>query len=40
LQFDAESQLLAARRQLLADRISLARALGGKWMAAEMGENL
>jgi len=32
LQFDAESQLLAARRQLIADRISLARALGGEWM--------
>ncbi len=33
LYFEAESQLLAARRQLLADRISLARALGGSWMA-------
>jgi NodT family efflux transporter outer membrane factor (OMF) lipoprotein len=36
LQFDAESQLLAARRQLFADRITLARALGGEWMDEEM----
>lgn len=36
LQFDAESQLLAARWQLLADRISLARALGGEWMDGEL----
>jgi outer membrane protein TolC len=36
LHFDAESQLLAARRQLLSDRISLARALGGTWMAEEL----
>ncbi len=36
LQFEAESQLLSARRQLFADRISLARALGGNWMADEM----
>lgn len=36
LQFDAESQLLAARRQLLADRISLARALGGEWPEEEL----
>ncbi len=34
LQLDAEAQLLAARRQLLSDRISLHRALGGGWMAA------
>ena len=34
--FDAESQLLAARRQLVADRITLARALGGRWMDEEM----
>jgi len=40
LQFDAESQLLAARRQLLTDRISLARALGGEWMKAEMEKTL
>lgn len=30
-QFDAESALLAARRQLISDRIALARALGGRW---------
>ena len=32
LHFSAESQLLAARRQLISDRISLARALGGDWI--------
>jgi len=31
--FDAERQLLAARRTLIAHRITLARALGGEWMA-------
>jgi NodT family efflux transporter outer membrane factor (OMF) lipoprotein len=36
LHFDAQSQLLAARRQLIADRITLARALGGEWMNVEM----
>ncbi len=30
--FDSQSRLVAARRQLLTDRISLARALGGSWM--------
>lgn len=34
--FDISSRLLAARRQLLADRISLARALGGDWMQDKM----
>ncbi len=34
--FDAESELLSARRQLISDRITLARALGGGWM----GENI
>jgi len=34
--FTARSQLLAAKRQLLSDRISLARALGGDWMEEEM----
>ncbi len=34
--FTARSQLLAAKRQLLSDRISLARALGGGWMEEEM----
>lgn len=35
LHFDAQSQLLAARRQFIADRITLARALGGAWMEKE-----
>ncbi len=34
--FTARSRLLAARRQLISDRISLARALGGEWMEEEM----
>lgn len=38
--FDVSSRLLAARRQLLADRISLARALGGEWMRTEMNSRL
>ncbi|MEE8423095.1 MAG: efflux transporter outer membrane subunit [Thermodesulfobacteriota bacterium] len=33
--FDAQAKLLAAQRQLLSDRISLARALGGNWMDME-----
>jgi len=36
IDFDISSRLLAARRQLLADRISLARALGGDWMQDKM----
>ncbi len=36
LHFDAQSQLLAARRQLVAERITLARALGGEWMDEAM----
>ncbi len=36
LHFNAQSQLLAARRQLLSQRISLARALGGSWMADQL----
>ncbi len=36
LAFDAESDLLAARRQLISDRVSLARALGGHWMLDAM----
>lgn len=32
LHFNVQSRLLSARRQLLSDRISLARALGGSWM--------
>jgi NodT family efflux transporter outer membrane factor (OMF) lipoprotein len=38
--FTAESQLLAARRQLISDRISLARALGGDWMEKEVENRL
>lgn len=38
--FNARSQLLAARRQLLADRITLARALGGSWMSAELEQKM
>ncbi|UCD48147.1 MAG: efflux transporter outer membrane subunit [Deltaproteobacteria bacterium] len=34
--FTARSRLLAAKRQLISDRISLARALGGDWMEEEM----
>jgi NodT family efflux transporter outer membrane factor (OMF) lipoprotein len=40
LLFDAESQLLAARGQLIADRITLARALGGDWMDAQLEDRL
>jgi NodT family efflux transporter outer membrane factor (OMF) lipoprotein len=32
LQLEVETQLLSAKRQLIADRISLIRALGGSWM--------
>jgi NodT family efflux transporter outer membrane factor (OMF) lipoprotein len=34
--FEARSRLLSAQRQLLTDRISLARALGGNWMLDKM----
>ncbi len=34
--FNSQSQLLAAQRQLLSQRISLARALGGHWMARQL----
>jgi NodT family efflux transporter outer membrane factor (OMF) lipoprotein len=34
LHLETESSLLAARRQLIADRISLGRSLGGRWMMA------
>lgn len=39
LQLDAEGQLLAARRQLISDRIALHRALGGDWMAEALAES-
>ena len=38
--FDISNRLLAAQRQLLTDRISLARALGGDWMRVEMNSRL
>ena len=34
LLFDAERELLTVRRQLISDRVSLARALGGSWSEA------
>ena len=34
--FELQSRLLAARRGLISNRISLARALGGDWMSAAM----
>lgn len=40
LTFDAQSRLLAARRQLIADRISLARSLGGGWMSDQVQQRL
>ncbi len=38
--FDISSRLLGAQRQLLADRISLARSLGGAWMQDKMNSRL
>jgi NodT family efflux transporter outer membrane factor (OMF) lipoprotein len=38
--FNAQSQLLAERRQLVSDRISLARALGGNWMTDEYNKRV
>ena len=38
--FDVQSRLLAVQRQLLADRISLARSLGGSWMQGKMNLRL
>lgn len=38
--FDVRSRLIEAKRQLLADRISLARALGGDWMKDQMNARL
>ncbi|NIQ96817.1 MAG: TolC family protein, partial [Desulfuromonadales bacterium] len=40
LLFEAQSRLLSARRQLIADRIGLARALGGTWMDSELSSRL
>ena len=38
--FDVSSRLLDARRQLLADRISLARSLGGAWMQDKINSRM
>lgn len=38
--FDVSSQLLANQRQWLSNRITLARALGGSWMAAELDKQM
>lgn len=38
--FETRSNLISAQRQLLTDRISLARALGGAWMQEEMNARL
>ena len=40
LHFDAQSRLLLALRQLLSDRISLARAIGGSWMDPDIKKRL
>jgi NodT family efflux transporter outer membrane factor (OMF) lipoprotein len=34
--FSSQSQLLTAKRQLISQRISLARAIGGSWMAEQL----
>lgn len=38
--FEAQSALLTARRQLVSARISLARALGGRWMDSQIERRL
>jgi len=40
LHFDAQSRLLLARRKLISDRISLARAVGGSWMNTDIKKRL
>jgi NodT family efflux transporter outer membrane factor (OMF) lipoprotein len=40
LLFDAQSALLEGRRQLISDRVSLARAIGGDWMYEAVEERL
>ncbi|MGV1100801.1 efflux transporter outer membrane subunit [Thiovibrio sp. JS02] len=40
LHFKTQSTLLAARRQLLAGRISLARSLGGSWFETTLAQHL
>lgn len=36
--FEVQAQLLSARRQLISDRISLMKALGGDWMVTEINK--
>ncbi len=38
IHFDARRDILSARRQLISDRVSLARALGGEWMEKDFKE--
>jgi len=38
--YESESAILAARRQLISDRVQLARALGGEWMDEYIDERL
>lgn len=38
--FDIQSRLLSARQQLISERISLARALGGNWMKETIDQRL
>ncbi len=40
LYFDTQGQLLTARRELISNRITLARALGGEWMEHEIQDRL
>jgi outer membrane protein TolC len=37
--FDVQIQIISAHRQLVSDRISLARALGGDWMESYISKN-
>jgi outer membrane protein TolC len=38
--FNTKSSLLAAKRQIISDRIQLVRALGGEWVNEEINEYL
>ncbi len=38
--YESESALLSAKRQLISDRVQLARALGGEWMDPYIEERL
>lgn len=39
-QLESRSQLITARRQLVSDRIALAKALGGQWMNQQMSRRM